>query len=140
MAVRSSNLQEIHVGANKVAGVVDITYSPPELIPVKSETLNATHPKAISAKVADGYHELRIKVEINDEDTNGQVALSTACDNNTTVEANYYPECNVTGSKKYSGDAFVLSKPSIGGQGKGVVQEGEYLVVYKTPPTETTVT
>lgn len=139
MAVRKSDLQEIYIGTNKVGGVKDITFNTPAAEAIKSETLNATYPSGIAVSADGDLYGLDIEVEIDDEDTNGQVALSTARDNRTTVEANYYPEGKSSGNKEFSGDAFVLSKPSIGGQGKNVVQTGTYRLVYKVPPTEGTV-
>lgn len=139
MARRKTDKGEVYIGTNKVQHVNDITYVTPDREPVLSDPLNADDVEVIDVSSRSQPYALEINADLDNEDTNGQVAMSTAYDNKSTVTLNFYPEGKTVGNDQVTGNAYVTRVPNVGGQGKGVPAKGTFYLVWASKPTEDTV-
>lgn len=137
MARGMGNVAEVYVGANKLANVVEPDLKWGARQTVKSRALNETSPEVLGLGSADNPTTLTITVERDPADTNGQVALSTAQKNGTTVAVKYYPEGRTAGNAEISGNAYVLDRGSISAR-KNQPKETTYVLEFTTAPTEGT--
>jgi len=138
MGRQTTNTAEVYLAANEVANVVDATFITPDREPILSGALAEDVPNVIGMG-SRGEYALEMEVEIDEADTNGQVALNTAYENKSSVTLKYYPEGNTAGNTEHSGIAYVQQIPNLGGQGKNDVKRGTYRLVFDGAPTEGTV-
>lgn len=144
MAVRKTSLAQVGISHDGdiifvhqcMSVVKDITYRAAEADSVKSEQLNANYPAGVDVSADPDFHGLDIEVEIDDSNVM-IVALRAAAAAGALVGMRYYPSGCAAGAKKITGHGYVIAVPSIGGQGKGVVQTGTFRLVFEVPPVET---
>ena len=139
MAYTKTNVAEVYIGTNELAGVKDAKFLPSERPEIIVDVLGADEPTVLGVVSKTGPHKVEVTVYVDKADTNGQVALDAAYSAGTSVTLNYYPDGNTAGNEKHSGTAYVTKVPDSGGQGKNQAKEGTYILVYTETPTKTTV-
>ncbi len=135
MARKTTNDADLFIGANAVQHINSVTYTIPDKEPIISNPLHNEEPDVIGLGGSTSPRTLEVNVEVDSTDTNGQIAMETAFANGTTVIANFYPDGNVTGSVKWSGNAYVTSVPSYAAD-KNKVQQGTFKLSYASTPTK----
>ncbi|MGB0131155.1 hypothetical protein [Chlorobium sp.] len=112
MAKTLGNSAEFYVGTHKVAGVKMIEVDEGERNFVESEELSVDdRPDTFVGKLSS--IGLRVLVERDAADTNGQLALIAAFRAATTVTAVVYPEGHTVGNESWSYTAYVQKPGAI---------------------------
>ena len=117
-----------------VGDVVDIKYETPSRSEILSNGLTEDVPNVIGVGVRGAY-KLTVSVE-RDWTEAFQIAADTAYLAKTTLTTlSYYPDGKTTGNKMITGTVYVLSIPTLGGQGRDKVKSGDYVLIYDGAPT-----
>jgi hypothetical protein len=134
MARYKSELGDVKLGTYAVAHIKDVTYVTPDQTEILADEAHADDAEVVDLATR-GVYALEINVNLDDTDTNGQVALESAYASRSTVTATYAAQGFVTGNVTKTGACYVTKVPNRGGQGKNTIASGVYRLVFKAKPT-----
>ena len=127
---------DVYVSTHAVLRITSVYMNRPERSPVLSDELHLQEPDVVGVGDATVPKGLDIDVTIDAADTNGQGALLDAHTAGTTVALVFYPDGKTTGSKQWSGNAYVTKVPDVDAKDKKKAYAGQFKVVFATSPAE----
>jgi hypothetical protein len=127
-----TNLTEVYIGTNKVKRLVSATLTRPERPIVKSDELTDGPPEVLGVGSVTDVTGFEMEVELDSTDTTGQVALSAAYKNGTSVAlVAFYENGKSTGSPMVSGTVYVTKAPDVGSSGNNnKTRKGKFKCVF----------
>lgn len=125
---------DVYVGTHAVLRITSVLMAIPERAPILSDELHLTEPDVVGVGDATSPKGVDIEVTVDAADTNGQGALQAAFDAGTTIVLNFYPDGKTTGSRQWTGDAYVIKVPDVEAKDKKSAYKGTFKTVYATAP------
>lgn len=137
MAIQDTNIATLYIGTNEVAGITSLTQDDPENQARYSDALSDETPALLSVGPPTTGRGLSLEVEVDDEDTTGQIALDAAKISKAKVTGVvFYPYKKLAGNPKYTGDIYVISSGPIGSTGNtNKTRKKSYKLLWAAEPT-----